>query len=333
MLSSPSALGRESSFLKLPPPSALYLFLFFELLSLRLILRFVLNIRIGWAGMTDYDLLVPATLAFFVYLNFLQKDTPLPWHPSRRKTFQHFIAILVFLLVSLLFSSWSFYSNSFFKGLWFLFLGALVVSGVRIFIPLSYFFSNKKKWSFLPCLLLAFSAVIYQHSWEHLWPTFGKGTVAIVCNIFPQMFQMGRCEVTLDKTVILVTKYFRANLDPGCLGVDGQFLNVISCFLFYSFEKNSSGITPLFLRWAVGAAGLFLLNIFRILLFSWVAIATIRTNWSSYGVRFFLTSFHAHLGWVLYAIFLYWLNSFFSKKRPITPTRKSFPMATLPQQS
>ena len=296
---------------------SLFIFLVSQLVFLRLVLKFVLGVSIGWHGMTDYDLFIPGGVAFFCYFKLLQRSHPIPWNFSKIRARNHLISIFFFLLISVMFSKLYLSTNFLLKLIWFSFLALLMVSAVRVFMPLSFFYRNKNKWVLVPCLFIAFSSVIYQHCWEFLWPFFGQVTSNVLCKIFPKVFLHGRCQFMADKTIILLTKHFRADLSPGCLGLDGQFLNLSSCFLIFLLESDPGGSHVLFFRWILGALGIFILNVLRILVFVSVAIVTLRTQWASWGTRFFLDSFHTHSGWILYLVFIYQLNLFFVKERGV----------------
>lgn len=310
---------------------SLFFLLMSQLVFLRVVLKYVLGVSIGWHGMTDYDLFIPGGVAFFCYFKLLQRSQPIPWNFARKRARNHLVSIFFFLLISVIFSKFALSTNYLLKFTWFSLLVLLMFSAVQVFIPLSFLYRNKNKWVLLPCLLIAFSTVIYQNSWEFLWPFFGQMTSGVLCKIFPELFLHGRCEFMADKTIILLTKHFRADLSPGCLGIDGQFLNFASCFLFFLVDSEPCGSHFLFFRWILGAIGVFILNIFRILIFVSVALVTLRTHWASWGARFFLDSFHMHLGWVLYLVFIYRLNLFFIRKRGVASSLACFKLLHWPK--
>jgi len=282
--------------------SGLYLFLVGELLCLRWLFHSVFKVSIGWSGTTDFDLFVPSTVAFFIFFFSLNRFEPLTWIFRRANALLHLFSILLFMG----YTTASLNRN---MTVWFLMLGFVVLSGVFVFISPRYFLRSKNKWVVIPCALIAFSVTVYQHHFQLLWPILGGVTGSWVCKLLAwSPIPQASCDLstnlkTLAPQIFLKAKYYRATLAPGCVGLDGQLLNVLVFLTQLSFHPTVHWLRALGVL-LLGALGIFIMNVLRIVVLFGVGQWSMTTDfslWSMQAVRF---AFHAHLGWCLYSLLL-----------------------------
>jgi len=301
--------------------SPLYLFLISELFALRYFFHQVLSIRIGWPGTHDYDLVLPCTFAFFSYFFVLSRHQK-PEFKFRIRAFAvHLSLVFLFLVITPWLSESGLLSSMGYKIAWFSVLGGIFFSGLTSFLPARFFFQNPGGWAAIPCILIGLSVVLYQKNFEVLWPIFGNWTASLVCKGLPLVAgKFAHCELNHTPDLILKTRYYRATLAPGCVGLDGQFLNVLCFLLLMVYQQKGFSLRKGLFLLLGGSLGLFCLNVVRVLFLFYLGHLSTLSDWWAEGGQFVRFAFHSHLGWILYSVYLvvfyrWTLTQMSSKKR------------------
>lgn len=285
--------------------SPLYLFLVTELFALRCFFREVLGIQIGWPGTSDYDLAIPFTFAFFSYFYVLDRHKKAEFAFNKKAFLIHLSFIFLLVASTLWFSQESLLSTPFYKTLWFMILGGVITSALNIFLPAHFFFQNPGGWAAVPCLLIGLSVVLYQRNFELLWPLFGKWTAGFVCKGLPLVAgKFAHCELSQTPELLLKTRYYRATLAPGCVGLDGQFLNVLCFLLLLVYQQRGFSLRKGLFLLLGGSLGLFCINVMRVLFLFYLGHLSTLSNWWAQGGQFVRFAFHSHLGWIAYSLYL-----------------------------
>lgn len=276
-----------------------------ELLALRVLFHSLLKVKIGWSFTTDFGLFIPLTFAFFIYWMVLATKIDPKWGLQNRTLRLHLILIGAFILFTSLFQDTVGIVSSIDRGIWFSLLAAVILSGMVLFVPSSFYLKNENKWAIIPCALIGISVPLYQHHYEVLWPLLGKWTGQTVCSLLPSFGMEGAfCKINSYSKLVINVFPYRAILAPGCVGLEGQLLNCLTVLIFSLV--SGSGFKPLKLisYLILGSVGIFWINIFRILIL--MKLGQWSMSQSDYSsthalIRF---AFHSHAGWVFYGLYL-----------------------------
>lgn len=291
--------------ISLKQTAVIYLFLVGELLTLRGLFHSILKTPIGWNGTTDFDLFIPCTVAFFLFFSSLNHFEKMTWTVKKGTAFLHFCFVLALV-------GYTAVSPSRNMTVWFLMLGGVVLSGISVFISPGYFLRNKNKWVLIPCTLIALSVTVYQHHFQLLWPLLGGLTGSWVCKLLAwSPIPQASCELStnlksLAPQIFLKAQYYRATLAPGCVGLDGQLLNLLVFLTQLSLVPAVRWLRAGILL-VLGALGIFVMNVLRIVVLFGVGQWSMTTDFSLWAMEAVRFAFHAHLGWVLYSLLLLFL--------------------------
>jgi len=271
-----------------------------ELVFLRLFLKHVLSLRLGFPGFTDYELFLPAPLGFFAFFLALEKGgSPLSFLFSRKKLLLHVCFLILFLGLSA-FLKISFSTTGVVA--WWGLLGLVILSAFLLFIDTKALLKNQAFWSLLPSLLMVFSLVIFLKWGGALF----ENTIFIWAKFLKAVFSFLGIDTVkvyaFSKLVQINHPQWAVHIGRGCSGFDGILFFVgafgIFCPLFYHHFKASTW--GLFL-----GLGVFLfsfLNFLRIVFLFSLGLFFMQFFPKEDAIKLTLTLFHAHLGYFLYAL-------------------------------
>ena len=271
-----------------------------ELVFLRLFLKHVLSLRLGFPGFTDYELFLPAPLGFFAFFLALEKGgSPLSFLFSRKKLLLHVCFLILFLGLSA-FLKISFSTTGVVA--WWGLLGLVILSAFLLFIDTKALLKNQAFWSLLPSLLMVFSLVIFLKWGGALF----ENTIFIWAKFLKAVFSFLGIDTVkvyaFSKLVQINHPQWAVHIGRGCSGFDGILFFVgafgIFCPLFYHHFKASTW--GLFL-----GLGVFLfsfLNFLRIVFLFSLGLFFMQFFPKEDAIKLTLTLFHAHLGYLLYAM-------------------------------
>lgn len=271
-----------------------------ELVFLRLFLKHVLSLRLGFPGFTDNELFLPAPLGFFAFFLALENGgSPLSFLFSRKKLLLHFCFLILFLGLSA-FLKMSFSTTAVVA--WWGLLGLVILSAFLLFIDTKALLKNKALWSLFPSLLMVFSLVIFFKWGGALF----ENTIFIWAKSLKAVFSFLGIDTvkvyTFSKLVQINHPLWAIHIGRGCSGFDGILFFVgafgIFCPLFYHHFKAST--------WGIFLGlGVFLfsfLNFFRIVFLFSLGLFFMQFFPKEEAIKLTLTLFHAHLGYLLYAM-------------------------------
>jgi exosortase/archaeosortase family protein len=98
----------------------------------------------------------------------------------------------------------------------------------------------------------------------------------------------------------------RVSVGMPCSGLLGIFFFLFAYFLYLGFTDRRAPLRRRVIDGCLGVTLMFLINVFRIVLFFSVAIWINKLSSLQYGKRFFVWAFHENIGWLLYLVGLYW---------------------------
>jgi len=276
-----------------------------ELGFLRYYLHSVLELRIGFPGFTDYELLLPAPLGFFAFIWALEEGNSLKLRFSTP-----------FLLANILFTGAFLALNhysvdlliSLGRAYWWAWTSLLLLtagSGFGVLLSPKQLFSNPHKWALIPSLVMVFSLVAYMKYGAALWSVavvwLHKAASSVLALVGNDVISLQYNSRVMRIHHPILTVY----LGQGCGGFDG-YLFFLSAFMIFA---------PI--RWAMlkrrswilfGVLGVMLfafLNGVRVVaLFSLAVIAG--QQWGREAAyQVVMGVFHTHLGYLLYATGIY----------------------------
>ena len=273
-----------------------------ELVFLRFFLKHTLSLRLGFPGFTDYELFLPAPLGFLAFFFALQKEKPISFLFSQKKLFLHLGFLILFLGLS------TFLKANFSSGsvlLWWVLLALVITSAFLLFVDVKALLRNKALWSLFPSLLMVFSMVIFFKWGGNLF----ENSIFLWGNSLKAVFSFLGIETvkvySFSKLVQINHPQWAIHIGRGCSGFDGILFYLgafgIFCPLFFKMFKASTW--GLFLLLGVFLFGV--LNFFRIVLLFCLGLFLMHFFAKEEAIKLTLTLFHAHLGYLLYALGAY----------------------------
>ncbi len=299
-------------FLTLLAPVAQYAFL-------RLFLREVVHLRIGWSLFVDWDLFVSVPCAYFVVFYCLDsaKKVSLSFSLKRSLVNLAFLAGVI---------SYSFlirnpeqsYSVVSLVAWWGLVLASLVTA-FFVLVPPAFFISNPKRVVLIPGFLIAFSVVIQNYFVKMIWESVGPRMMNLSCwSLKGMMGSEMQCEFYHAKYLVLHHPLITAFIGEGCAGFDGLMLFLSLFLLFYANDKKYFSKSQWLFYTLFGVMMMYIVNIFRIVSLFLIG-ASVSYVWGKYwGMRVMIQVFHLHMGWVLYALAISAYFKLVTHRKPLT---------------
>jgi exosortase/archaeosortase family protein len=288
-----------------------------ELLLLRFALREWLNIRIGWSGLTDFELALPGAVGAFLFLSlffYVHRDPPrisAPRYPLKSRA----PVILGFLSYS-----WLFRNDLAVGGtpriIWFVLLVSLVTTHISLHLPLRSLLRKPVRRLLVPLVLCIASSGLSQNFPETWWPDFLSWWGPLACGASQYSNQILSCGIVSDSlasvsrfALRIVTQFNAFDIGKGCAGFEGcaLFLAVFSSWILLAGRELS--YLTLFSIGIFGVIWIALANLIR--LFLLIQLVDFLHQWISPSVASWLGLglIHANLGWVCYfalILFYFW---------------------------
>lgn len=275
----------------------------FELLFLRLFLKFGLELKIGFFRTTDFDYFFSVPTAVFLLVFSLEHARPLVLSFQKKRLGWNLAFVSLFLGLNYYLSLNP--PTEFPRFLWGTLLTGIIVSSFCLFVPLSYYLKNPNRSVFLPSLVLVFIFPLFMNLPEGIWEVFGTLTGDAVKQIFDTFFK-GYADVSFTQYRSLSLRHPIHNIliGKGCGGIDGQFLFILTFTVFLTLYGNAvSTLQTLFLTLA-GIVMMFFANVLRIVSLFWGGVFLRETLGYDKGTQIFRFVAHTHLGWVMYGFAL-----------------------------
>lgn len=273
-----------------------------DLVVLRLFLKHVLQLRLGFPGFTDYELLFPAPLGFLAFLWTVDQNRGLKWAYSIKKIGLHVSSLLFFLILSLVLKS---QTSPLLVVSWWVGLVLILATGFTLFVNLGQLFKSGAISAIAPSLLMVFSLVIYFIVGGDLF----ESTILIWSKCLQSVLALlGFESVSVYPFTKMVQVYhpdWAIHIGEGCAGFDSLlfFMGGFCLFapLYWKLFRTRSWIGFFFL----GIAFFTFLNFFRIIFLFSLGLFLMRFLPKAEAISLTLNLFHVHLGYLLYALGLF----------------------------
>lgn len=274
-----------------------------ELVSLRLFLKFVLELKIGFYRTTDFDYFFSVPVAACVLVHCLRQARPLIFSLQRKVLVLNLLSVTGFLALNLYIKFFS--QGNFPAFFWGMSLVSLVATSFFVFLPFSCFTRNPNRFVIFPVLLIVFIFPLFMSLPEVIWEKFGALTSHAIQSIF-QTFFSDSVTVGFNKFNRLTLKYpnHLVLIGRGCGGLDGMFLFLITFFIFISLYREDLSPLKTSILLLMGGLLMFIVNLLRIFLLFWMGVFLKVLFGYETGESLFRGIAHTHLGWILYLLAL-----------------------------
>lgn len=278
-----------------------------EFICLRVFLHHGLGLSVGFVGMTDYDLVFPFILSFFVFVYCLEETAPLTLSFNPRGFITHLVFLTLFILLSLAFSSLSKAGGNYFFVLWVLIGISVFGSALFTWITPAEFQAHPKR-SLLPWAVLAGSSkIIARNLLGFLWLPTAEVTGRSVCSLATVWSSRVDCQFHqlsgTDFYQMISHPLLTISIGLGCSGLEGIFYFLFVAVLIFMSRWDDFGTTKASLFLLSGIMGMFWLNIFRILFILIGGVAIIRVLGPDKADSIISGLFHGSIGWLLYGAY------------------------------
>lgn len=271
-------------------------------------------VRYAWGGdnfligIHGSDVWVPFVVALVIFLaSWVRKDILSPRFEPR-----NFILNLVFLLavgVQTAFTDFLFASIPS-APLWVAVL--LVTIAATLVTSFSVFHSwpallraiRSQRLSLFWFLVSVLSLLLYPRVLEIFWPVLSKWTTYASAAVLNLLGVGVETLVTPYKFVVSSDRIGIA-VNMGCSGLEGLFFFLFSFGLIVSLRPSLVHMRRAVVVVPLGLGMMFAMNVVRITFFFLVALAVENYLGQSRGGRFITWAFHANIGWILYAVALW----------------------------
>lgn len=289
-----------------------------EYFVLRVLFHSVLNIRIGFVGMVDSHVLVPAVLAGGFVLALLNRTEKIGFKFSPIRALVHAGLLSVFVTATLLTQWTSEIRGETYYWAWFGLGVCTIVSSGFIGVSPRYFLNHPHRILIVPAIGVSLSKVIGQHLVPWLWEPMGQITGRVtyaVARLFSSNISFEL--LTKGKTThsLLIYPGYSISIGNGCSGLDGVFLFLaLWCFVPF-LQKSTTSVHRWTLGLLLGSLWMYCINIVRLLLFHAVGIFTVQQLGAGMEIRKVLRTLHDGSGvfisvigfalfWVIYSKYL-----------------------------
>lgn len=250
-------------------------------------------------GMYGRDVLVPLFFGVYLYLCSLQEEENLFRAPKVVTSLVNLFLLGGALMVSSLFLGRR-------EGAIFITLIFFTLGLAALFSALFFFIDPKKLiyrlraagsrsfYAILGLLLLFCYPNVLKMAWTPIATATGHCVMSLL-----GLFGVG-VRYSPQYYLTLAHSDLSARISAACSGLEGIFFFLFFYLLVRTFESKRSHWRFEALSLCVGTLYMFLLNTIRIALFFGVSLYLARSWAPEEGVRFFNSTFHSNIGWVLY---------------------------------
>lgn len=306
----------------------------FEYVFLRVFLKQVLRIELGWKYFTDFDLIFPIPMGFLLLVVILERKIACLVKLQPKMLALNLILFTTFLGLNFAYDRLAMYSAWGLSLIWSLMAVATIFTAFCSFVNPGFYFRNPNRFIFLPILLICLSTVYSPRILDPIWPLFSKFTGRGACLVMNSFGQNVECLINdfHEPQMVLKKGGFGARVGKGCGGLDSFFLlaHVMLILLIIS-PRYFSGAGWRIMA-IVGAPLIYLLNVIRIVAFFEIALVLDKYVGETVAANTFLALFHSHAGWIIYCsgilLYILWGHALFG-----TAASKSFVASPVRERS
>lgn len=253
-------------------------------------------------GIYARDIYLPVLLGAILAMAKMHRARPFTFH-LQPNTIAVNLATLVFLSLALLHHDPLAQRIGSESLVTLLILGAILmaVSGLTVFTPFPDLLDRVRSfgarlWYLVGALGLLFT---YPYVLAAVWPYLVQLTAYSVLGAL-KLLGVGVTRFDIAQNIGIHHPLLRASIGMGCSGLEGIFFFLFAYLLVRLFAGKQSSWRRTAGVVSAGVLFMFVLNVFRIVLFFGVAVLINRTSTQPYGRAFFVWAFHQNIGWILY---------------------------------
>ncbi|NBV50603.1 hypothetical protein EBR78_05215 [bacterium] len=275
----------------------------FELVLLRWFQHAFLKLKLGFPGFTDYELLLPAPLAWIAFTLALEQAIPIKFTWSWRRTFLHGFFLGAFLLVNIFYPSLEPKLGLHTLTVWWSVLLLVVLSAFGLFVSLGEVFKNPNRWAIIPCAIMAFSLVLNLKFGAELW-THLLSPLEEMVKHFLMWAGLDQILVMALKKKFLWVQHPQLSIliGQGCSGLDGILFYISAFVIFSCLNWSRFSVQGWMLSFAYGILFFVLLNVLRIVFLFVAGIFCVRYVGAQRGLSWISGIFHVHAGYLFYGL-------------------------------
>lgn len=280
----------------------------FVFVTLRLIIRDGLGIRLGYRFITDYDFVPPAFIAFVILTFILFKKEKIELRFQKKTAVLCASFLSVFLGLTVAFRSLVSYDHLYFICLWFSLAALSIASSAFLFVPPRYYLKHSQRLLIIPGLVVAstnlIAIVFFDSLWEPLAHLTGLLTHGFLKVFLPRLtyhLHFVKLETKVDEYTVLSTTDFGLSIGRGCGGLEGIVFFITVMGLLYMVESTRFFKKDWIWMSVAGAMYIYVLNIFRLALFYLVSLGAIRLWGENVGIATVRLLLHGGLAWFIYS--------------------------------
>lgn len=269
---------------------------------MRLYLHRGLGLRFGFANATDFDFLIPAPVAFALFVYALESARPIRAKLNRPAILINLSVLALFLVVNYCYESLSALAPIAYVVAWATLLATVALTSFCWFVTPREWITNPNRIAILPCVLIGSSLYFYQNAFRDLWMVLGEATSLTIHALFSWIpFSDVTAVFTPEDAVRIDHPLLSVRISQGCGGGDAFFFFTLAFLLAMVLRARRSGNARAFTVYVGGLAMMFVLNIIRIVVLFFGGIALRRYFGIEAGTNLFKALFHLHFGWLIYA--------------------------------
>ncbi len=253
-------------------------------------------------GIYGRDIYLPVLLGAILAMTKMHRTRPFTFC-LQPNTIAVNLATLVFLSLTLLHHDWLVQNIGSECVVILLILGALLMaaSGLTVFTPFSDLLDRvrvfgSRLWYLVGALGLLFT---YPYVLAAVWPYLVKLTGYSVLAAL-KVLGVGVTRFDIAHSIGIHHPHLRASIGMGCSGLEGIFFFLFAYLLVRLFAGRRSSWWRTSAVVSGGVLFMFVLNVFRIVLFFGVAVFINQASSQPHGRAFFVWAFHENIGWILY---------------------------------
>jgi exosortase/archaeosortase family protein len=279
-----------------------------EYIALRVYIHSTLGVRIGWGTLlTDYDLFIPLPCAFIVYVILLDRKIPLSLRIFVPELLFHLFSLFIFLWFNLNYAFLYARLGFAFQCAWWACALLLFSSAIFIWSGRKFFLSNPNRSAIVICGIMAITTILSTQFGEVPWKAISAHMSEWVCGTLrPVLGRSVSCDVRDGYHLFLVHRLLAIKIAKGCGGLDGYLLMCSALSIVSALVQVEFSIFEYLIFGLLGFLLMSLLNVLRIGLIFFMGIRLIGHFGENAGTSVLETAFHAHLGWILYGVGLYY---------------------------
>lgn len=275
-----------------------------EFLALRLFLRHVLELRLGYPGLTDYDFVFPSLIAFFTLVFFLERERPLRIGWNRKGALLNLLLFVTFGSVSAFYghlAGWA--GSAMFPG-WAALAVVTLFSALFVCAHPREFLLHPRAILIVPALLAGGSIVLGRHALSFLWHPATQLTGQLACGVLTPFVSGLSCgtDVMVRSSgpyQVLDHPLHTVVLGVGCGGMEGVVFFLFVSALLVVALADRLGVPGSIAFVGLGAIAIYLVNVVRVCIYYVAVLGAGVMYGNSAGVLTLRVLFHNALGWVV----------------------------------